>query len=86
MSETVAVDDIIVAAEIGRLLGVSQAAVSNWKHRDVGFPESFSVVGATALYRRSEILRWYCERYPQRVQAARDLVAAVDATKPPSER
>lgn len=62
--ECVPVTDIVASVDIARLFNVLPSAVTNWKNRDVGFPEPFLAIGSgrIALYRKSEVLAWFSER------------------------
>lgn len=55
-------DDLVSAADVARIFGVTKQTVSHWLHRgDSGFPGAVVVVndGVTPLYLRSEVLMWH---------------------------
>jgi hypothetical protein len=53
-------DELLAASDIADLLGVTDMAVSQWQHRDIGFPEPTVRVarGRTPLWTRTAVLRW----------------------------
>lgn len=49
--------DLVGTSDIARMAGVTNAAVSNWKARQVGFPQPIGTInnGKTELYLRHHV-------------------------------
>lgn len=51
-------DGLVAPSDIAELAGVSRAAVSNWRKRSQGFPESAGGTEAKPLFDRAEVSAW----------------------------
>jgi hypothetical protein len=58
-------------SDIAELAGVSRAAVSNWRRRELDFPEPVGGTKANPLFDRVDVERWLASRRPQQPHADR---------------
>jgi len=58
-------------SDIAELAGVSRAAVSNWRRRELDFPESVGGTKANPLFDRGDVERWLVGRRPHQSRADR---------------
>lgn len=54
--------DVVTAADIARLAGVTRATVSNWRRRHADFPDPSGGTAASPAYSRTEVERWLAGR------------------------
>lgn len=72
----VEVDDIVATVDIAMMLGVTPAAVSNWRKRDyTGFPEPITVVANNRipLWRKSAVVHWWRGKHATLVDALNNM-------------
>lgn len=67
-------DDLIATSGVARLLGVSSAAISNYKQRHPDFPKPLEHRASenVTLYSRRAVVQWYLGRNPELAKAIRD--------------
>ncbi|WP_405683131.1 class I SAM-dependent DNA methyltransferase [Streptomyces sp. NBC_00057] len=56
-------DSLVTAAEIGRLAGVTRAAVSNWRRRYDDFPAPATDSSSSPLFSLSEVRAWLARQH-----------------------
>lgn len=61
----------LAPSDIAELAGVSRAAVSNWRRRELDFPEPVGGTKANPLFDRVDVERWLAGRRPQQPRADR---------------
>jgi hypothetical protein len=61
----------LAPSDIAELAGVSRSAVSNWRRRELDFPEPAGGTKANPLFERVEVERWLADRRPQQSRADR---------------
>jgi hypothetical protein len=54
--------DVLTAADIARLAGVTRATVSNWRRRHADFPAPVGGTSASPAYSRGDVERWLTGR------------------------
>lgn len=65
MSNMVDLDDLIVASDISKLLGVSAPTVSNWQNRHEDFPKPINTAGRYVFFSKKEVVKWWCSRHEE---------------------
>lgn len=72
------VNDLIASSDIAALLGVTRAAVSNWKQRETDFPKPIVVVGNGKIdvYSRQAVVAWWVKRNPDVLKTAEQMIAS----------
>jgi predicted DNA-binding transcriptional regulator AlpA len=65
--------ELVTGADIARLFGVQQSAISNWIKRPVNFPAPRTGSARTARYSRTEVVQWWAARHPDLVKRLRAL-------------
>lgn len=62
---------LLAPSDVADLAGVSRAAVSNWRRRDLKFPAPVGGTKANPLFDRADVERWLRGRRPQQPRADR---------------
>lgn len=80
MNRRVDPDELVSAADIADIFAVGAPAVSNWLKRHADFPNPVALVarGRTYLWLRSDVVRWYANRYPKGVEGLRKRALALE--------
>jgi chromosome partitioning protein len=66
--DLVDLDDVVGVGEIAEMVGVSTAAVANWRVRDRAFPEPLFVKKAGPFFSRRAVQRWLKRRHDKRTR------------------
>lgn len=64
--------ELITGAQIARMFGVTQPAVSNWIARHEDFPAPRTGHDRTARYSRTEVAQWWATRHPQLIELLKE--------------
>lgn len=55
-------DNVVCMTEIAEMAGVTPSAISNWRKRNVGFPQPIVTLRIGALWHRPDVEEWIAGR------------------------
>jgi predicted DNA-binding transcriptional regulator AlpA len=58
MAKTVRIADLAGTAELAERLCVQRSTISQWRARDVGFPDPIAFIGGSAVWDWRDVERW----------------------------